>query len=176
MSDWVWYAGYGSNLSRARFACYLEGGTPAGAGLSYTGCRDRTPARDSTPLRLRGRLRFGGESRVWGGGLAFLDPHADDEVVARGYLITTEQLADVARQERKYDERPVVGGRDGVPVVAFTSTGTHQPAAPSAAYLRTVLAGLTDGLLDLDAAVAYLLAAPGVDLGWDAASIRAVAA
>jgi hypothetical protein len=28
----VWYAGYGSNLLRRRFDCYIKGGKPEGSG------------------------------------------------------------------------------------------------------------------------------------------------
>lgn len=170
----VWYAGYGSNLSRQRFACYVEGGTSPGAGRRYAGCRDRTPPLDTTVLRFPGRLGFAGESLVWGGGMAFLDPGGDGEVVARGYLVTEDQLDDVAAQETRYDGRAVVAERDGVPVVALTGSADLQPAAPSAAYLRTILAGLTDGLLETDEAIAYLLRADGVGLLWDDATIRAL--
>ena len=97
MNALVWYVAYGSNLSQDRFACYLQGGQPAGARRSYPGCSDRTPPREVVGLRLPGRVRFGGLSRVWGGGLAFLDTEAGDgEVVARGYLIGTDQLDEVA--------------------------------------------------------------------------------
>jgi hypothetical protein len=172
----VWYVAYGSNLSQDRFACYLQGGRPAGARRSYPGCRDRTPPRDVVGLRLPGRVHFGGLSRVWGGGLAFLDPAAGDgEVVARGYLIGTDQLDEVHSWELRYDSRSHVGDRDGLPMVALTSSEHHEPAAPSAAYLRTILSGLTDGLLEEDAAITYLLSAPGVDLRWDRESIGALA-
>ncbi len=170
----VWYAAYGSNLSRERFACYVQGGTPAGAARTYTGCRDRTPPHDTTPLRIRGLLRFGGESLVRGGGRAYLAPDVPGEVIGRGYLIRAEQLDDLVDQERYYDTRALVGHRDGLPVVALTSSETHEAAAPSAAYLRTILDGLTDGLLDLDAAIAYLLAAQGVSQIWDEPTIRAL--
>jgi hypothetical protein len=46
--------------------------------------------------------------------------------------------------------------------------------APSAPYLSTILGGLTDELLDLDAAIAYVLAADGVGLLWDDASVTAL--
>jgi hypothetical protein len=175
VTDLVWYAGYGSNLSRDRFSCYIAGGTPAGTIRTYDGCRDRTPPRRTTALRFPGALAFAGESTVWGGGTAFLDPGGDNEVVARAYLVTVDQLDDVAAQETRYDGVFTVGDRDGVPVVALTSSVTHEPAAPSAAYLRTLLGGLTDGLLGADEAIAYLLAVPGVDLVWDEATIRALA-
>ena len=174
MTDLVWYAGYGSNLSRERFACYVSGGTPAGASRAYTGCRDHTPPRDTAAVRFPGRLTFAGESLVWGGGRAYLEAGGTGEVVGRAYLITTEQLDDIAEQERYYDGRTLVAERGGVAVVALTSTATQQAAAPSAAYLRTILHGLTDGLLELDAAIAYLLAAEGVEQVWDEPTIRAL--
>ena len=170
----VWYAGYGSNLSAARFACYLAGGTPEGTDHEYAGCRDRTLPRATTPLRFPGRLRFAGISTVWGGGLAYLDPDAADEVVGRGYLITTGQLDEVLAQETRYDGLVTVGERDGVPVVALVGSARCEAAAPGATYLRTILHGLTDDLLDLDAAIAYLLAAEGVGLIWDEPTIRAL--
>ncbi len=174
MTDNLWYAGYGSNLSRDRFACYVQGGAPIGAHHRYVGCRDKTLPRSTTRLELAGRLTFRGESTIWGGGLAFLDPDVDGVVVARGYLITIEQLEDVEAQEPRYDRVTEVGERDGVRVVALTSTQVHPTAPPSAAYLRTILTGLTDGLLDVDAAIGYVLAAPGVDLLWDEESVRAL--
>ena len=131
MNALVWYVAYGSNLSQDRFACYLQGGRPAGARRTYPGCRDRTPPREVVGLRLPGRIGFGGLSRVWGGGLAFLDPEAaDGEVVARGYLIGSDQLDEVHSLERRYDSRSQVGDRDGLPMVALTSSEHHEPAAP----------------------------------------------
>ncbi len=174
MTALVWYAGYGSNLSPHRFACYVQGGTPTGGRRAHVGCRDRTPPRATAPLTFGGHLTFRGESTIWGGGMAFLDPHGAGEVVARGYLITEAQLDDVAAQETRYDGRADVAEHEGVPVVALTSSADRGPAAPSAPYLRTILAGLTDGLLETDDAIAYLLRAGGVDLLWSDATIRAL--
>jgi hypothetical protein len=170
----IWYLGYGSNLSRARFACYVGGGTPLGANRTYAGCRDRTPPRKTTSLTIPGLLTFAGESTVWGGGVAVLEPGGRGEVHGRAYLVTEEQLADVAEQEPRYDAQTVVAEHEGRPVVAFTRSDPLEPAAPGAAYLRTILAGLTDGVLTRERAVDYLLAAPGVDLLWDRASINAL--
>src|SRR4029079_4671703 len=136
----------------------------------------RTPPREVVGLRLPGRIGFGGLSRVWGGGLGLLAPEAaDGEVVARGYLIGADQLDEVFALERRYDTQSQVGDRDGLPMVALTSSEHHEPAAPSAAYLRTILSGLTDGLLAVDAAITYLLSAPGVDLRWDDVGLRELA-
>ena len=170
----IWYLGYGSNLSRARFACYLEGGTPPGASRAFAGCRDRTLPRATLAMRVPGRLTFAGESTTWGGGMAFLDPDGDAEVHGRVYLVTEQQLDDLAAQEQRYDTQSVVATHEDLPVVAFTSSVALETAAPSAAYLSTILHGLTDGILDRPQAVDYVLAARGVDLLWDRATIDAL--
>ena len=74
MNALVWYVAYGSNLSQDRFACYVAGRPAGGRPAQLPGCRDRTPPREIVGLPAPGPLRFGGLSRVWGGGLAFLDP------------------------------------------------------------------------------------------------------
>ena len=46
----VWYVSYGSNMSAARFACYVEGGRPPGGTRTNPGCRDRTPPVRDVPV------------------------------------------------------------------------------------------------------------------------------
>ena len=107
MNALVWYVAYGSNLSQDRFACYLQGGQPAGARRTLSRMSATGPRHGrSSACGSRAASRFGGLSRVWGGGLAFLDTEAGDgEVVARGYLIGTDQLDEVHSWERRYDRR-----------------------------------------------------------------------
>lgn len=186
--DPVWYLAYGSNLSVERFRAYLEGGRPRGASREYAGCRDPSPPRDAVALRIPGRLGFSGSSTVWGGGLAVFDPAAQGEVLARAYLVTFGQFSDVVTQEARrevgqnltrssqggytpvsavYDALLELEVRDGIPLLTMTSSGDHEPAAPSAAYVRTILTGLRDGFgLDDDACVSYLLDARGVRPTW----------
>lgn len=167
MRDSLWYAAYGSNLSAARFAHYLQGGQPLGASRDYPGARDRTPPSGDRPLALPGEVFFGWSSPTWGGGVAFWDESARGTALARGYRITYEQLSDVVAQEMHRDpgvdldlsgladgERIVLGdGRyetlvhagdvDGEPVVTFTCpAGERRPEVnvPTAAYLM-MLAG-----------------------------------
>ncbi len=188
--DQVWYVAYGSNLHAARFACYLMGGRPDGAGRSYAGCRDQSPVQDFAAARVPGRLRFGGVSAVWGGALAFLDPDSPGEVRGRAYLVTFGQFRDVAAQEARlpaghalalapdvrrwpdalpgaYETVLKVGELGGHPMLTFTSLRPGPPAAPGAAYLRTILAGLAEtyGAAAPEHA-RYLLAAPGVSPSW----------
>lgn len=196
----VWYAAFGSNLSRARMDCYLAGGRPAGTTRDYEGCRDPSPPRRRRTITLRGSLAFGGESGVWGGGMAFFRPGARATVHARAYLIGLGQLGDVVAQEarlpvgvdlelagagrpthhglsRVYDVLVDLGELDGHRVLTLTSTRDHRANPPSAAYARTVLEGLADGFgLDADARVAYLAAAAGVTPAWTRARLRSLTA
>jgi hypothetical protein len=96
----VWYAGYGSNLLRSRFDCYLSGGTPKGSTKAYTGCRDRTAPRGDRPITIPHQLYFADHSPGWNGAVAFVRRAASDATTyARMYLITYGQFNDVVRQE-----------------------------------------------------------------------------
>jgi hypothetical protein len=118
----VWYVSYGSNMSEARLAAYLEGGVPPGGSRANPGARDSTPPRRSVPVDLPGGLYFAGDSPQWGGGVAFYDHDATaaGPTAGRAYLVTAQQFADVARQEmyrvpQHGDplEEVVIGGIDG---------------------------------------------------------------
>ncbi len=117
----VWYVSYGSNMSSARLESYLAGGVPPGGRRRNPGARDSTPPRRSQPVDLPGALYFAGVSPQWGGGVAFYDHDAPGgPTAARAYLLTAQQLTDVAAQEmyrvpREGDplEDVVVAGIDG---------------------------------------------------------------
>jgi hypothetical protein len=173
--DLVWYVSYGSNLHRARFLSYLEGGLMPGGRRADTGCRDPSPPLADEALHLRYPLYFSGESRVWGGGVAFLDhgERADADAgptYARGYVITGEQFEDLVAQESKrahasvdwaalrtdgratvgpgrYDALVVVGDRDGVPMITFTHPAPLA-ANVTAAPVIGYLHMLAEGLRD----------------------------
>ena len=170
MNDLVWYAAYGSNLSRARFLTYLTGGLAPRNSRPHHGARDRSPPLDDRRVELSFDVYFAGESKRWGGGVAFLDPVASTEPVAigRAWLITHEQFEDVIAQENGavtapvdptaitrgqsdlglggfYDRLLVFDEWDGVPVVTFTTPVRREPPArPSAAYLATMADGLAE--------------------------------
>ncbi len=96
----VWYVSYGSNMSATRLAAYLAGGVPPGGSRANPGAHDATPPRRSVAVDLPGAVYFAGDSRQWGGGVAFYDHDADGGPSAgRAYLITAEQFADIAAQE-----------------------------------------------------------------------------
>ncbi|TCO32520.1 hypothetical protein EV652_104126 [Kribbella steppae] len=170
----VWYVAYGSNLALGRFRCYLAGGRPAGGARVYPGCRDRSDPERIVGVEVAGGLLFAGESRVWGGGSAFYDGTASGRVAGRAYLLTPEQLGDVAAQEMRrepgcefaqdlagllphvealhtmgpgrYETVARLGEQDGVPMFTVThgTVNDLEPAAPTAPYLRWIAAGLAE--------------------------------
>jgi hypothetical protein len=190
--DHVWYVAYGSNLHAARFGCYIAGGRPRGARRTYIGCRDQSPPRRDIAVRMAGGLTFAGNSRVWGGGMAFYRPHVDGEVAARAYLLTFGQLSDVVAQDirrpvgsdlpfdggadrrwamnsRTYETLLRLEDRDGIPMFTITSLRTTGPATPSAPYLRVVLDGLGEAFgWTAQRRADYLLRASGVAPAWNA--------
>lgn len=202
----VWYVSYGSNLHRARFLSYLVGGRMPGGLRDDAGCRDPSPPLADAALHLPFPLYFSGESRVWTGGVAFLDhtPHADGRrTYARGYVITGEQFEDVVAQESKrahatvdwaallrdgrvrcgpgrYDLAVVVGERDGLPMVTFTHPepqAANPTAAPVVGYLHTLAVGLRDAhRLSDPEVVDYLVAHPGAREAWTAPRLAAALA
>lgn len=84
-----------------------------GTTRNYSGFRNSRPPRRTRPLMLPGSVYFGGESGVWGGGMAFYAPEAPAgwprTAAARGYLLTAGQFADLVAQEM---HRPAHGDLD----------------------------------------------------------------
>ena len=196
--DRLWYASYGSNMALERLTCYLAGGCPPGAARTYVGARDPSPPADERPVALDGCVYFAWESPTWGGGIAFYDPDAAGTSFGRAYLLTLEQLSDLAAQEMhrdpgedldltellsvgcsvvgpgRYEALHVVGDLDDVPVITFTSSRRlhevdHNP--PTAAYLALMARGLVEGHgWGPEEVCDYLLARPGIG-GWDRDSL-----
>ena len=168
----VWYVAYGSNLALDRFRCYLAGGRPAGGARVYAGCRDRSDPERIVSVQVPGGLVFAGDSRVWGGGSAFYDLSARRRVAGRAYLLTPDQLADVAAQEMRrgpggelarelaallpevvelhtmgpgrYETVVRLGEYDGLPMFTVTHGDASElvPVAPTASYLHWIATGL----------------------------------
>ncbi|MGZ8588911.1 MAG: histone deacetylase [Actinomycetota bacterium] len=139
---------------------------------------------------MGGTLAFAWTSPTWGGGIAFHQPDAEGTTLARAYLLTVRQFADVLEQEMRrepgvdHDLTPVVDGLRhavgpgryetlhlagelaGRPVVTFSSPDVEALGlrAPAPAYVATIARGLRQahGLAD-DEIADYLLGCPGVD-------------
>lgn len=200
----IWYVSYGSNLSWARFSCYLTGGTPPGARRANRGARDPSAPRAHAALTLPGQVYFAGTSAMWGGGVAFYDADVPGATLARGYLLTAEQFVDVMAQELgaaagtiaslpalaigdraeitsgRYGTLLVCGERDGVLLATFSAPWAMADVdltSPSLAYLGTLATGLSESHgLDIAAQAAYLVALPGAAPPWDAAGLAAALA
>jgi hypothetical protein len=170
----VWYVAYGSNLALDRFRRYLAGGRPEGGARVYPGCRDHSDPEAIAGVEVPGGLVFAGTSKVWGGGSAFYDSTAGGIVAGRAYLLTPDQLGDVAAQEMRrepggefavdlagllpmvdslhtmgpgrYETVARLGERDGLPMFTVThGTVTDlEPSAPTAPYLRWIATGLVE--------------------------------
>ncbi len=171
--DLIWYVSYGSNMSAARLRCYLEGGRPRGGRVHHVGARDRTPPVRDAPVTLPGRVYFAGESRTWGGGMAFYDHDTPGPTPARAFLVTVGQFVDIAAQEMHRRPQPddpleavvlagLPGGRhasgpghyetvvevgrlDGTPMLTITASQACA-AAPHTAPGEPYLATLAQGL------------------------------
>jgi len=170
----VWYVSYGSNLDRDRLLCYLQGGRPPAAWRGNTGARDPAPPREDRAVTIRHALFFADVSHVWTGGVAFVDhePDSDITTLARAFLVTAAQLADVIAQESarpvgsveldpylddlgdggravigsgRYDTVLGCGEIDGIASVTFTGRAAMADTpltTPAADYLSIVAAGL----------------------------------
>jgi hypothetical protein len=198
----VWYVSYGSNMCADRLGCYLAGGVPVGARHGYSGCRDRRAPLRTTRYRLPGGVYFATESAVWGGGRAFYDPDLPGAAMARAYLITSGQFADIASQEMaratqadldlaavlasgraelgpgRYETLLHVGDLDGCPMLTFTARWHAADVcwtAPSASYLRMLIAGLREAYgWTGGRSGGYLAGLPGARGHWTAADIAAL--
>ncbi len=202
----VWYVAYASNLALDRFRCYLRGGRPSGGLREYAGCRDARDPASIVSLHVSGGLVFAGASSVWGGGMAFLDRSAPGRVACRAYLISAEQFADVTAQEMRrpsggvfarelegklteveslhtmgpghYETIVRLGVYAGAPLLTVThgDPADLTPAAPSAAYMSQICAGLHEAhLWGAEQVGEYLAPAPGVRCAWTEDQIADVA-
>jgi hypothetical protein len=189
--NFVWYMSYGSNLSRERFMCYIEGGTPEGSTTTEKGCRDTSAPIKDEFVEIPYPLYFAGRSGRWDAAPAFigLEPVTNEKTIGRMYLITKGQFMDIAAQENGLDELDIdldkvknkkklrvsgrmygtmlhVGQKDGYEIFSFTSNNDIQDvqfAKPSIAYLAMILSGILTNLsLTKEKAIEYLHVKPGV--------------
>lgn len=169
----VWYAGYGSNLLRSRFLCYIQGGAPTEHHQPHIGCRDNAEPLEDRILSCPYPVVYAGQSSSWGtGGVAFLD--INDELTVsplRLWRITREQFEDVCAMENAqlpgaiqidwisllsngtaivanfgwYRQAVYLGEIDGAPVVTFTWPEPRQDLSPpSERYAQVIADGLRE--------------------------------
>lgn len=102
MAQYVWYAGYGSNLDRSRFNHYIKGGVLDITGRDHAGSRDpAAPVKQST-CTINHELYFSKSSSPWEDkAVAFIKatPDKSKETLCVLYLVTKEQFLDIMIQE-----------------------------------------------------------------------------
>lgn len=150
-STHVWYACYGSNLSKERFMRYIHH------------CTDNTPPSEDRPFVFDHPIYFAKSASHWqNGGKAFLDDSDIGMAYGRIYKITREQYEEVKLQEGSdYTKKLSFGEIDGFPVYSFTDTQLDVPTrTPSKEYFSVILNGLRecyDGILSETEMVNYLI-------------------
>lgn len=145
----VYYSSYGSNMNTERFLKYVKGGK-AGT-RHYQGCRDKTEPSDAIPVKYPHPLFYAMKSRVWEGGIAFLDHSKKGASLGKAYKVSGQQFKDVVAQEsggkagdydtslngvvdegimpnfeKSYGTILHVGDHNGRPVFTFTSFWTGE--------------------------------------------------
>lgn len=191
-ANYVWYASYGSNLSRERFLCYIQGGRPEGSSKVEVGCKDQSLPIDEATYTIRYPLYFAKRSERWQNqGVAFIGLTEDEafHTYSRKYLITVEQFFDVVKQENNGAEVEIkiqdvinnrfrtfrdswygtilyLGEAQGYPILTFTADWDLDVpfVKPSTEYLSMISYGLkTTLLLENEEIVQYLSTKPGID-------------
>ncbi len=150
MSEYVWYACYGSNLSESRFKLYIDN------------CRDKTFPCESRAYLFSHPVYFGEESQKWQHcGTAFLDTDRPGYALGRIYKITKDQYIQIKDKEGPKYSRPIddLEPIDDIPVFSFTSETKNPENAPSYQYYRTILTGMLETYPYLDeSSLGYFLA------------------
>lgn len=154
--DYIWYVGYGSNLSERRFLCYIKGEIPRFGKKKNDGCKKAsTLPAENKPVIIHYSLYFAlpnnlKETPNWGrGGVAFIGYHEDkgSKTYCRMWKITREQYEEVRDQEGRYwygKEIPL-GEDGGVPIYTITNqTVLSNIICPSDAYIKTIALGLKE--------------------------------
>lgn len=175
-NSYIWYVGYGSNLSKQRFLCYIKGGKPTYGQKTDKGCSDKTVLTKDQPYKIPYRLYFAladdlKKTDNWGlGGVAFIstdkEENSENWTLGRMWKITRKQYEEVRNQEGRtwYNEEIHLGEEDGIPIYAITSKNKlSNILPPSDAYLKTIALGLKETCnLTTEEITEYLITKEGV--------------
>lgn len=149
--DVIWYAGYGSNLGKERFMCYIEGGICRENRKEYDGCTNKQLVSDADDHAwFPGQMYFGNKSGTWNGkGVAFYDPKASGRTFMRMFKITWQQLKEIQKQEgpsaKWYGRIQALGiHADGCQIYTLTSEIRHTFNAPDDSYLSLITKALIE--------------------------------
>jgi len=171
----VWYAGYGSNLSEQRFSCYIQGGKPTYGKITDNPCSDSDLPSENHPFTIPYRLYFAlppkkKKTNNWGqGGVAYIEPNEeknkDNWTKGRIWKISRDQYDEVKIKEgASYNHEIYIDNRDGIPIITITNQNRlSNVLAPSESYIKTIMEGLMETYdMDDDAIVSYLIEKEGI--------------
>lgn len=175
----VWYAGYGSNLFRDRFLCYIKGGKFQWSGNRTKGCNDKTtPA--SRAIMIPYELYFAKNSDSWEGGVAFISTTKDEDkqTYGRMWKVTTDQFLEIWEQEGSgwYNVALHLGkDENGVPIITITNNHKLTTQKPSPNYVKTIIAGLKETYKLSDKTICdYLISKDGINGNFKEQDIMAI--
>ena len=149
-AQFVWYVGYGSNLSRERFECYIQGGKPKYSTKKspYSRMSDPTPPANAYRCDVPYEIYFAKESPNWNNkGVAFIDDLKPGYTFGRMWLIKKKQYDELRSLEGKtwYDKEILLGKKDSIPIYTITHSNRYKPdVSPSEGYLKTMEEGLAE--------------------------------
>jgi len=174
--EYVWYLGYGSNLSRQRFLCYILGGKPVHGLRNNTGCVNTALPLENKPFKIPHRFYFAlpgkkEETHGWRkGGVAFIVPEIEKEkkhwTLGRMWKITKDQYSKIRDQEGRdtYNFEIHPGEKDGSSIYTITNRNIlTNILRPSEAYLKTIATGLKETYnMSNENIVEYLITKVGI--------------
>ena len=161
VNDYVWYLGYGSNICKGRFYCYIKGRKWPLGGSETKGCDVQTEPIENHSFEINHELYFGYKSSSWDfGGVAFIKPtfHNSKKTKARIWKILYSQYAQIKELEgiTLYDKELIVGEYEGLPIYTITSSNDKNVNPPSDKYLKTIMIGLAEIGLTSNEIISYL--------------------
>ena len=135
MDPYVWYAAYGSNISRERFMRYIMD------------CSDKSEPAEDRRYEFPHDITFAGRAANWSNkGKAFLDDSRKGMALGRIYKIRRSQLDEIQRKEGPdYTKIICLGYEEGIMVYTFTTANMPaESSTPSAEYIDVILKGLKE--------------------------------
>jgi len=192
---YLWYASYGSNLSRDRFMCYIDGGKPKNSSKIEKGCADKTEPKNDRPHQIKHALYFARNSKKWNnGGSCILSVKHDENktTFGRKFLITVEQFLDIVSQNNGVENTQIdfdevikngsksinkslsgnilyLGEEDDYPIFTFTSHFDETEfKRPDILYLATIGAGVKETFgMTIEEVTDYFMGLDGVKQNYE---------
>lgn len=135
INNYVWYAAYGSNISKSRFMNYINR------------CSDTSKPLENKPFTIMHDIYFASKCTSWDSkGVAFLDWENTGKSLGRIYKIKKTQFDELFNMEgSKYNKIINLGELNGTAILTFTSeTKRNDINYPSTKYINVINKGLKE--------------------------------